>query len=1224
MGTQREGSGLLGILFISVIVVLCNITTAFSQHHILIEDFSDTDLQTGTKWSGNLSHFGGFTDSTGNVWLRLNDESKSGESILSTQSYVAYGRWSFIVNLDFKPSSSNLFFVQLAGDQPDITSGGNGYALVVGENGDGDTWQLVRYERGVITSKILSGKRNMSNGGIFHVEVTRDTHGKWTLATSVGRNSSPEVETTGSDNVLQNSEYFGFKFLYTSTRADKFYLDDISVDAFPAFLTGTNVSLDKQIRVSYSLPVASGLVGADDIILDNTLHSGNTQVDDRGRLEVQFNHIVNPGIHLLSLQNLKDSYGFDIPDTTVKMIWPYHAGEGDLVISEFMYDPPSGLSEYVELTNTSEFDIDINGWILEDSSNEYIIHHSRLITPGSYIVLTPDSAGLFDTFGRADYQLQTNWPVLNNGGDQIVLRDTSGVMIDSLLYTSGWGGRGVSLERKSYTVPAYYHWNWSGSLNLDGGTPGRANSIASDTIRPRIKSLRVPDEHHINIVWSEDVRDSSAINPRHYQLDKNLNIENITKLADSTFQITVNTGLITNSDYRLSVSEVVDWYGNMMAPFDTTISYYKIVNPDSGQVLITEFMYDPPDFWPEYVELYNKGPDAVNLANWRLSDSNSQEAVMSDLQWILPPDQYVVLTSKAIPEWGNIPKIVMHSRFPNLNNGGDQIKIYNSNGVLMDSLQYDRELGGNGVSLERRSVNVPAWISSNWGDSPASGSGTPGKKNKIGTDQTPPKIIGFSTNNEGNQIRISTDEEILSSKVIRPQFKLTPALQIKSYILNQREILIQLAEIMKPANAYTMTVSNLSDYFGNRSDTTITFKFLPDRTPPALLIAAYNSEMDSVRMIFNERITNITGAEISVNDKSIESGRIIPMDSSGLSFPVSWNPQKESSGDDQILVKGLSDRWGNTIKSLKMPISGPWRHEKLVVNEIMYDPIADAHDGRPDQSEYIELYNNSNVSLDLSGFSIHGEPDENGNFRILRSDESNYAWVPPHGYVVYYADTATSFRASRLYNFFKPDSVAAHFYRINGMSLNLSSNGDAVYVTDNSIVVDSVEYSNTWQNPEFMDTRGRSLERITIDGPSNSKNNWSSCASDSGGTPGKKNSIFEKPVTTDQNPKNLLDITPNPFSPDGDGFHDNLLLAYHLAISGYRLRVRIFDRYGRLIRTLVNGKIAGSAGTLIWNGLDDYGRRDRIGIYIILFEAYGNKNGPDKEIKRTAVLARHL
>ncbi|HKI44140.1 MAG TPA: lamin tail domain-containing protein [Balneolales bacterium] len=1224
MGTQRKGSGFPGILFISVIVVLCNTKTAFSQHHILTEDFSDTDLQTGTKWTGNLSHFEGFADSTGNVWLRLNDESKSGESILSTQSHVAYGRWSFTVNLDFKPSSSNLFLIQLTGDRPDITNGGNGYGLVVGENGDGDTWRLFRYESGVITSKILSGSRNMSNGGMSHVEVTRDIDGKWTLATSADRNSSPDVEATGTDNVLQNSEYFGFKFLYTSTRADKFYLDDISIDALPAYLTGTNVSSGEQIRVSYSLPVASGLVRQDDIILDNILHPENTTVDDQGRLVVQFNHAISPGIHLLGLQNLKDSYGFDIPDTTVKIIWPYHAVEGDLVISEFMYDPPSGLPEYVELANTSEFDIDINGWILEDSSNEYIIQGSGLIAPGSYLVLTPDSAGLSETFGRADYQLQTNWPVLNNGGDQIVLRDTSGVMIDSLLYTSDWGGRGVSLERKSFLVPGYYHWNWSGSLNLDGGTPGRANSIMSDTIKPRIKSLVVPDEHHIDIVWSEDVRDTSAINPRHYQFDKNLNIGNITRMADSTFQISVNTGLVTNSDYRLSVSGVVDWYGNMMAPFDTTISYYKIVDADSGQVVITEFMYDPPESWPEYVELYNRGPDAVDLANWRLSDSNNQEAVVSDFQRILPPDQYIILTSDAIPVWGNIREVVMHSRFPNLNNSGDQIKIYNRNEVLMDSLQYSRESGGGGVSLERRSVNVPAWISSNWGDSPASGGGTPGRQNKIGPDRTAPKIMSFSTNNAGDRITISTDEEILSSKTTRPQFKLTPALKIKSNVLTQREMIIRLAEIMKPANRYTMTISDLSDYFGNSTDTTITFRFLPDRTPPALLIASYNSKMDSVHMIFNETIANITGTKISVNGQLIESGGIIPMDSSGLSFPVSWNTQKKSSGDDQILVKGLSDRWGNTIKPLKMPISRPWTNERLVVNEIMYDPIADAHDGRPDQSEYIELYNNSNVSLSLSGLSIHGEPDENGNFRILRSDESDHAWAPPHAYVVYYADTATSFRASRLYNFFKPDSVAAHFYRIRRMSLNLSANGDAVYLTDNTTVVDSVEYSNAWQNPELVDTRGRSLERITIDGPSNSKSNWNSCASDSGGTPGKINSVFEKPVATDKNPQNQLDITPNPFSPDGDGFHDNLLLAYHLTTSGYRLRVRIFDRYGRLIRTLVNGKIAGSAGTLIWDGLDDRGRRNRIGIYVILFEAYGSMNSPDREFKKTVVLARHL
>ena len=1224
MNTKRKGIRFLGILFISVIVILCQTPGAFSQHPILREDFSDTDLQTGTKWSGDFSNFAGFTDSTGNVWLRLNDQTESGKSILNTQSFVVYGSWSFTVNLDFQPSSSNSFMVQLAGDRPDLSNGGNGYALVVGENGDDDVWRLVRYDNGTISKAILSGKSNMSAGGISRVRITRNNQGKWTLAGRNDLNGALVVEASGADNAIQSSKYFGFKFLYTSTRSDKFYLDDISVDAQPAFLSQTNVISEHEIRVSYSLPVSRGSAYVDNLFLDNKVHPGSCRVDSQGKLVLQFNTVVDPGMHLMRLTNLKDLYGFDIPDTTIQVTWPYHAKRGDLVISEFMYDPPSGLPEYVELANTTEFDISVNGWTLGDSSNKHEINRLETVKPGGYLVLTPDSTSLFQTFGQASYQLQTNWSVLNNGGDAIVIRDATGTLIDSLSYNSNWGGRRVSLERKSYEVPGFYHWNWSESLNFDGGTPGKANTITSDITKPEVKSLAMTDDKHINIGWSEDIRDSSVVNPGHYHLDKGPGIANIRKLADSTFQITLNAGLRKNASYSLSVSGVVDWYGNVMTPVDTTITYYKIVNPDSEQVFITEFMFDPPESVPEYIELYNLGPDAIDLGNWRLSDSNNGEAIISDSQLIVPPDRYIILTSEVITEWNSTQKVAMHSRFPSLNNSGDQIKIYNSDGVLMDSLRYSSELGGRGIALERRSVHVPAWISSNWGDSPATEGGTPGKKNQIGVDIFAPEITDLASNNRGDRITLTTDEEVLISQKEHPQFQLNPARTIASYDLKGRGILLRMGENLEPGTRYTLKVLNLSDYFGNKLDTSITFTFHPDRTPPVLLIAAYNTKMDSVHMIFNEKITGLTAASIFVNGRTIEPPKKISTDSTQITFPVSWYPNKEADGDDQIVIKGFADRWGNAIESLKMPVSRPWRHERLLVNEIMYNPITDAHDNRPDQSEYIELYNNADVSLDLSGFSIHGEPDENGNFEVFRSGESNHASIAAHGYAVFYADTAVSFQDSRLYRFFKPDSVTAHFYRIKGMSLNLSSTGDAVYLTNDTTVVDSVEYSDAWQNPQLLDTGGRSLERITFEGPSNNKSNWTSCATDSGGTPGRKNSVFEQSLSAAQDQEKMLEILPNPFSPDGDGLQDNLLLSYHLTQSGYRLRVRIFDRYGRLIRTLADGKLAGSSGTLIWNGLDEHGRSNRIGIYIILFEAYGSKAGPDRETKRTAVLARHL
>jgi flagellar hook assembly protein FlgD len=72
------------------------------------------------------------------------------------------------------------------------------------------------------------------------------------------------------------------------------------------------------------------------------------------------------------------------------------------------------------------------------------------------------------------------------------------------------------------------------------------------------------------------------------------------------------------------------------------------------------------------------------------------------------------------------------------------------------------------------------------------------------------------------------------------------------------------------------------------------------------------------------------------------------------------------------------------------------------------------------------------------------------------------------------------------------------------------------------------------------------------------------------------------------------------------------------------LRVRIFDRHGRLVRSLAHSHHAGFNGSLTWNGRSDDGVTGRIGIYIIHVEAFNSSNGDKKLFKEVAVLARRF
>ncbi len=101
-------------------------------------------------------------------------------------------------------------------------------------------------------------------------------------------------------------------------------------------------------------------------------------------------------------------------------------------------------------------------------------------------------------------------------------------------------------------------------------------------------------------------------------------------------------------------------------------------------------------------------------------------------------------------------------------------------------------------------------------------------------------------------------------------------------------------------------------------------------------------------------------------------------------------------------------------------------------------------------------------------------------------------------------------------------------------------------------------------------------------------------------------------------------MSPNPFSPDNDGFEDFTIISYKLTQSIAQIRAKIFDSKGRLVRTILNNQASGEQGSIIFNGLDDANHTLRIGIYIVLIEALNGNSGVVETLKTTVVVARKL
>ena len=150
----------------------------------------------------------------------------------------------------------------------------------------------------------------------------------------------------------------------------------------------------------------------------------------------------------------------------------------EVVINEVLADPDSPLeSEWTELHNTSDTEIDLAGWSLCDSVGCAQIEHAS-IRGKDYLVLCQDAMafGAYYDEINVDAVGIEGWRSLNNTGDIIYLADEAGLTVDSMCYETGLSDN-VSRERINPHKVGYDLTNWYRSTASAGSTPGETNSV---------------------------------------------------------------------------------------------------------------------------------------------------------------------------------------------------------------------------------------------------------------------------------------------------------------------------------------------------------------------------------------------------------------------------------------------------------------------------------------------------------------------------------------------------------------------------------------------------------------------------------------------------------------------------------------------------------------------------------------------------------------------------
>ena len=172
-----------------------------------------------------------------------------------------------------------------------------------------------------------------------------------------------------------------------------------------------------------------------------------------------------------------------------------HFAYAVVLVNEFLADPPKGITgdvnqdgvssskddEFVEIVNFGETLVDISGWYIKDkTATRHTFELNTAMLP--YESLVVFGGGLPTSFNIKVYTASSGSLSLNNGGDNIMLFDSSGMLVDSVIYGSE-GGKDQSLSR---------YPDGSNDFALHSSIPEAANSIFSPGTMVNNKPFSAP------------------------------------------------------------------------------------------------------------------------------------------------------------------------------------------------------------------------------------------------------------------------------------------------------------------------------------------------------------------------------------------------------------------------------------------------------------------------------------------------------------------------------------------------------------------------------------------------------------------------------------------------------------------------------------------------------------------------------------------------------------
>lgn len=703
------------------------------------DNFNDGDFTNNPAWVGSTSDF--IVNAA--LQLQSNNTVANSNFYLSTVNTKATNaQWDFYTQFTFNTSGTNYTDVYLTASASDLTAvTTTGYFVRIGNTDD--EISLYRKDASAAAVKIIDGLNGITNtsNNVMKIRVVRNASNQWTLLRDLtGTGSSFTSEGVATDATYLSSVFLGI-WIRQSTASffQRHFFDDVVVSNYvpdviaPAIQTVTATSINT-LDVLFNEPVdltSSELINA--YVVSNGIGNPITAVRDLSNnalVHLSFaGNFPNRTNLQLTVSGVKDLAGNTLTNGTASFSF-FTPLQYDVLIDEIMADPTPvvGLpdAEWIELRNTSGFDINLAGWRIGKPTGQSGPMPAYLLKKDSFVLVSTSSAVAALT-AFAPVIAVTSFPSLGNAGEQLFLRSPQGTIIHSVNYTDAWyqnelkKAGGWTLEMIDSNNPCNGLSNWKASTDAKGGTPGKKNSadaINPDKISPRLLRAYASGSVNITLVFSEPLDSTSASVALRYSVSDGIGAAQTATPLSFVFDrvvLRLSTPLQRNKIYTVTVTAVTDCSRNVIGTFNTArVGLYESLQ--KYDVVVNEILFNPAPASNDYVEIYNRSNKIISLRNLYLANRNSANTISSIAQvspedFLFFPDDYMVLTEDAAlvksTYVANNPDAFVEMNMPSYNDDDGNVILLNEQGNIVDEIAYKDDwhfklvTNKEGVALER-------------------------------------------------------------------------------------------------------------------------------------------------------------------------------------------------------------------------------------------------------------------------------------------------------------------------------------------------------------------------------------------------------------------------------------------------------------------------------------------------------------------------------------------